>query len=105
MASRAYKGIIDSFIVRNNVNGYDLKGTVKVSGLGGNPYRDGSFNYYMSEPVIVNDPKGMGAFLMACNEMDIMLSQGPGKGRPSSWIIISTGKHMKMLSVKNSVSL
>ena len=81
MASRAYRGIIDSFIVRNNVNGYDLKGTVKVSGLGGNPYRDGSFNYYMSEPVIVNDPKGMGAFLMACNEMDIMLSQGPGKGK------------------------
>ena len=77
----AYKGIIDSFIVNNNVNGYDLKGTVKVSGLGGNPYRDGSFDYYMSEPVIVNDPKGMGAFMLACNEMRLMMAQGSGIGK------------------------
>jgi unsaturated rhamnogalacturonyl hydrolase len=39
--------------------------------LGGNPYRDGSFDYYMSEKVIVNDPKGMGAFINAANEMEL----------------------------------
>jgi unsaturated rhamnogalacturonyl hydrolase len=49
----------------------NLQGTVKVSGLGGNPYRDGSFEYYMSEPVIVNDPKGIGAFLLASNEIEM----------------------------------
>jgi unsaturated rhamnogalacturonyl hydrolase len=43
-----------------------------VSGLGGNPYRDGSFAYYMSEPVIVNDPKGIGAFINAANEMELL---------------------------------
>ena len=32
--------------------------TVKGSGLRGNPYRDGTFNYYMSEPLVVNEPKG-----------------------------------------------
>lgn len=38
----------------------------KVAGLGGNPYRDGSYNYYMSEPVRDNDPKAIGPFIMAC---------------------------------------
>ncbi|HYC29289.1 MAG TPA: glycoside hydrolase family 88 protein, partial [Chitinophagaceae bacterium] len=49
----------------------NLKGTVAVSGLGGNPYRDGSFDYYMSEPVVVNDPKGMGAFINCAVEMEM----------------------------------
>lgn len=81
LVTRAYNGIIDSFIVKNSSGGYDLKGTVKVSGLGGNPFRDGSFDYYMSEPVILNDPKGMGAFIMACNEKQLLDSQGPGLGK------------------------
>ena len=80
IAQRGYSGIIDSFIVNRNGQ-YDLRGTVKVSGLGGNPYRDGSFDYYMSEPVIVNDPKGMGAFLLASDEMAIAPTQVIGKGR------------------------
>ncbi len=58
-----------------------MHGTVKVSGLGGNPFRDGSFEYYMSEPVIVNDPKGVGAFLLASNEMDMERIRSIGKGK------------------------
>jgi unsaturated rhamnogalacturonyl hydrolase len=57
----------------------NLKGTVAVSGLGGNPYRDGSFEYYMSEPVIVNDPKGMGAFIKCAVEMEMADKQSIGK--------------------------
>ena len=49
----------------------NLKGTVSVSGLGGEPYRDGSFEYYMKEKVVVNDPKGLGAFLLASNEIEL----------------------------------
>lgn len=73
IAKKAYSGIIKNFIGMSNGLTI-LNGTVKVSGLGGNPYRDGSFNYYMSEPVIENDPKGLGAFLLAANEMEIMES-------------------------------
>jgi unsaturated rhamnogalacturonyl hydrolase len=47
-----------------------LKGTVKVGGLGGDPYRSGTFAYYVSEPVVSNDPKGVGAFLLASVEME-----------------------------------
>ncbi len=68
VALKAYEGILKTFIVEENGQ-TNLAGTVKVSGLGGTPYRDGSFKYYMSEPVIVNDPKGMGAFLLASNEI------------------------------------
>lgn len=80
LAKRGYEGIIKQFIKSENGQ-TNLHGTVKVSGLGGNPYRDGSFNYYMSEPVIVNDPKGVGAFLLASNEMEIQRTQSTGKGK------------------------
>jgi unsaturated rhamnogalacturonyl hydrolase len=52
-----------------------------VGGLGGNPYRDGSYEYYLSEKVITNDPKGVGAFLLAANEMEISAKQSVGRGK------------------------
>ncbi|QES88808.1 glycoside hydrolase family 88 protein [Rhizosphaericola mali] len=48
----------------------NLNGTVSVSGLGGKKYRDGSFEYYMSEKVVTNDLKGIGAYLLAADEID-----------------------------------
>lgn len=80
IATKGYKGIRNQFIKTENGQ-TNLHGTVKVSGLGGNPFRDGSFEYYMSEPVIVNDPKGVGAFLLASNEMDMERIRSIGKGK------------------------
>ncbi|MGG9964638.1 glycoside hydrolase family 88 protein [Ferruginibacter sp. SUN106] len=80
IAKKAYDGILKQFIKEENGQTV-LTGTVKVSGLGGSPYRDGSFNYYMSEPVITNDPKGMGAFLLASNEMAQVPTQSAGTGK------------------------
>jgi len=80
IAKKAYDGILKQFIKEENGQ-TNLHGTVKVSGLGGKPYRDGSFTYYMSEPVIVNDPKGMGAFLLASYEMENVKTQAIGKGK------------------------
>jgi unsaturated rhamnogalacturonyl hydrolase len=80
IASKGYAGIADKFIKVENGQ-TNLHGTVKVSGLGGNPFRDGSFEYYMSEPVIVNDPKGIGAFLLASNEMEMQRTLAVGKGK------------------------
>ena len=77
VAQKGYEGIREKFIKVENGETH-LHGTVKVSGLGGNPFRDGSFEYYMSEPVIVNDPKGIGAFLLARNEMEIFVSRLTG---------------------------
>lgn len=80
IANKGYNGILKNFIKVENGQ-TNLHGTVKVSGLGGNPFRDGSFEYYMSEPVIVNDPKGMGAFLLASNEMEMQGTLAVGKGK------------------------
>src|SRR5688572_24060705 len=80
IAKKGYDGITKQFIKIENGQ-TNLHGTVKVSGLGGNPYRDGSFEYYMSEDVIVNDPKGVGAFLLASNEMEMLPTQNFGKGK------------------------
>ena len=79
-AEKAYDGIIRRFIKKEN-GMVNLYGTVAVSGLGGKPYRDGSFDYYMSEPVIVNDPKGMGAFINAANEMEMLPALSFAKGK------------------------
>jgi unsaturated rhamnogalacturonyl hydrolase len=69
VAQKGFAGIKKAFLERDSANQLHLNGTVQVSGLGGKPYRSGSYEYYLSEPVIQDDPKGMGAFIMAANEM------------------------------------
>lgn len=81
VADKAYKGMQQEFVEQRAENMINLKGTVSVSGLGGKPYRDGSFAYYMSEKVITNDPKGVGAFLKAINEMEMAAMPKPGSGK------------------------
>lgn len=72
IAKHGFYGIQKEFIEDGAKPGQiNLKGTVSVSGLGGKPYRDGSYAYYISEKVITNDPKGVGAFLLAASEMEI----------------------------------
>jgi len=68
-SKKAYTGLLDNFIT-NEKGQLNLKGTVSVSGLGGNPYRDGSLDDYFKEPVVVNHPIGMGAFLQATVEAE-----------------------------------
>jgi unsaturated rhamnogalacturonyl hydrolase len=45
-----------------------LNGICGVAGLGNTPYRDGSVAYYLSEPIVANDPKGVAALMMALSE-------------------------------------
>lgn len=72
LAEKGYQSMINQFIVKGEDGYYHLNGTVMVSGLGGKPYRNGSFEYYISEPVIHDDPKGMGAFILAANEIQLL---------------------------------
>ena len=46
-----------------------LGGICGVAGLGGKDKRDGSLKYYFDEPVIFDDHKGVGPFIMAYSEM------------------------------------
>lgn len=80
-AKRGYAGIIREFTETDSSGQFNLKATVSVSGLGGNPYRDGSYEYYMSEPVVTNDAKGMGAFILCSVEMETAALPKPGAGK------------------------
>lgn len=80
-AKKGYAGIVKTFISTDAAGLSSLGGTVSVSGLGGQPYRDGSYAYYTSEKVVSNDPKGIGAFLLAADEMEQLPASGMGKGR------------------------
>ncbi len=70
IAKKAYYGIIREFIEVDENGMMNLKGTVYVSGLGGGRYRDGSYEYYISEPKQIDNLLGIGAFLMASTEME-----------------------------------
>ena len=80
-ANKGYAGLKKEFVEQAGTERINLTKTVSVSGLGGKPkYRDGSFDYYISEKVITNDPKGMGAFVCAAAEMEVDQLPKPGKG-------------------------
>ncbi len=69
---KAYRGILRHFIRKNEDGTLSLTNCCSVSGLGpaNNPKRDGSFAYYMSEPIRDNDAKGIGPFIWASLEME-----------------------------------
>ena len=66
VAEKAYKGIMKDLIVKNTDGTLTLTKCCAVSGLGGNPYRDGSVEYYVNERVRDNDAKATGPFIMGC---------------------------------------
>jgi len=88
---KAYKGIIRHFIRINADQTISLTQCCSVAGLGPaatpevkeamqqynpqgslneNRHRDGSYEYYLSEPIRDNDPKGIGPFIWASLEME-----------------------------------
>ncbi len=81
VATRGWDGIKKQFIKTNSKGETDWEGTVSVSGLGGNPYRDGSYEYYMSEKLRTNDAKGLGPAIRAALEMESYQQGWPGRGK------------------------
>lgn len=69
-ADLAFNGIIDEFILITDDGFINLNKNCAVAGLGNKSRRDGSFAYYISEPVVCNDLKGVGAFILAANEYE-----------------------------------
>jgi unsaturated rhamnogalacturonyl hydrolase len=79
-AERGYKGILAHFVDMAPGAEVSLTGTAKTAGLGGEPYRDGSYAYYTAEKPVTNDPKGVGAFLLAASEMENAQNAKVGRG-------------------------
>ncbi|MCK7589080.1 glycoside hydrolase family 88 protein [Subsaxibacter sp. CAU 1640] len=69
-ANKAYDGIINQLITVEDNGLVNLNQVCGVAGLGGEPYRDGSYEYYIGEIIRPNDPKGTGPFIMASLELN-----------------------------------
>ena len=90
---KAYRGIINNFIRVNDDKTISLTNCCSVAGLGPaatdevvaamkqvnpkgsvkeNRRRDGGYAYYLSEPIRDNDAKGLGPFIWASLEMEMM---------------------------------
>ena len=69
-AAHGWQGIQMQFVKPGPNGSVTLTGTVKVGGLGGTPYRSGTYDYYVAEPTGDDDAKGVGAYLLAGSEME-----------------------------------
>lgn len=65
---KAFEGVCNKYLSTDENGDLHLDGICLVAGLGGKDRRDGTFAYYMSEPVVKDDAKGVGPFLLAYTE-------------------------------------
>lgn len=69
-ARKALEELNRRYLRQDGLGQLHLGGICTVAGLGGNPYRDGSFAYYVSEAVAEDDFKGVGPFILALLEAE-----------------------------------
>jgi unsaturated rhamnogalacturonyl hydrolase len=70
IADSAFDGIIKELITVDEKGFVTMHNICGGCGLGGNPYRDGSYEYYVNEKRIDNDTKGVAPFIMAAIELN-----------------------------------
>ncbi|MCD0467105.1 glycoside hydrolase family 105 protein [Flavobacterium sp. ENC] len=71
LANKAFDGLTTQLIKKvDEDGGITLTQACQVAGLGGNPYRDGSYEYYVNERKKDNDPKATGPFILAALELN-----------------------------------
>ena len=67
---KGYEGILKHFIDVSPDGEVQIHQCCSVAGLGGEPYRDGTYDYYIGESVRSNDPKAVGPFILASLELE-----------------------------------
>ena len=70
-AVKAFQAIMDQYLTVDETGEIHLGGICLVAGLGpeDNRRRDGSYEYYISEPIVADDAKGVGPFMLAYTEV------------------------------------
>jgi len=70
IANKAFDGLTTQLIKVESDGAITITQACAVAGLGGNPYRDGSYEYYVNERKKDNDPKATGPFILAALELN-----------------------------------
>ena len=68
-AQQVIEGLKTHKLVRNEDGTLSLTDCCAVAGLGGNPYRDGTYSYYVHERIREDDPKGVAPLILALIEL------------------------------------
>ncbi len=73
VGEKVFNGICREYLTETDGQ-LNLGGICLMAGLGpeNNPTRDGTYEYYISEPVVENDAKGTGPFVMAYTEIKML---------------------------------
>ena len=73
VGEKIFNGICREYLTETDGE-LNLGGICLMAGLGpeSNPARDGTYEYYISEPVVENDAKGTGPFVMAYTEIKML---------------------------------
>ena len=68
---KTFDGIVKKYLTFTESGKLNLGGICLVAGLGpqNNRRRDGTYEYYISEPVVMNDAKGVAPFVLAYTEV------------------------------------
>ncbi len=70
IADNTFDSIVKHLIIVDTDGFITMKNVCGACGLGGNPYRDGSYEYYITEKRVDNDTKGVAPFILAALELD-----------------------------------
>ncbi|HEX6225286.1 MAG TPA: glycoside hydrolase family 88 protein [Chryseolinea sp.] len=71
-ARKGFDGLVKNFIVMDNDGLPHLTKSCSGAGLGGSLVRDGSYEYYIKEPVRTDDLKALGPFIQASVELELI---------------------------------
>jgi unsaturated rhamnogalacturonyl hydrolase len=70
IAGKAFDSMIKVMVKTGDDGLPVLTNTCGACGLGGNPYREADYNYYVSEKRVDNDQKGVAPFILAAIELN-----------------------------------
>ncbi|MCC4920362.1 glycoside hydrolase family 88 protein [Flavobacterium chungbukense] len=70
LAIKGFEGVIKDLVTVDDDGEIHITQVCASAGLGGNPYRDGSFEYYISEKIKVDNSHGLGPFILAAIELE-----------------------------------
>lgn len=70
LAEKGFDGIVSKLITVDPDGEIHITQVCASAGLGGNPYRDGSYEYYIKEKIKIDNSHGLGPFILAALEVE-----------------------------------
>jgi len=72
VAKKGYAGLLTHIVTTDDQGMVHVNDICRSAGLGGTPYRDGSYDYYVTTDRVSDDAHGIGAFLLAASEIALL---------------------------------